>query len=328
MILLFGAPRSGTSWLAKIFDSHPDVLYRHEPDSEWKSPELPYLCPDGAVERLLPIATEYVARLARVRTLKSAGSLPSFPKSYYGPLRARAHTTWIYAARAAEKVVGKRGWITVPDMFGARRRGSLRFVMKSVDSMGRLNLFTRAAPDARAIVVIRHPCGQVRSVMRGMASGFLASSAIGAMAGMEQARRRGLTEDMLHALPMEQQLAWNWGLLNEKGLEDVDGDPNVMVVRYEDLCEDPVAMARRMFAFTGLAWSEQTERFLDVSSTYRGSERYFQVLRDSRQAANKWKEQLSAEQIESILEVAAQTEPGRLYVERALAPAPRARQSS
>ncbi len=31
-ILVVGAPRSGTTWLAKIIDSHPDVLYRHEPD--------------------------------------------------------------------------------------------------------------------------------------------------------------------------------------------------------------------------------------------------------------------------------------------------------
>ena len=30
VILMLGAPRSGTSWLAKIFDSHPDVRWRKE----------------------------------------------------------------------------------------------------------------------------------------------------------------------------------------------------------------------------------------------------------------------------------------------------------
>ena len=37
-LLLFGLPRSGTTWLGKIFDSHPDTLYWHEPDSVWRLP--------------------------------------------------------------------------------------------------------------------------------------------------------------------------------------------------------------------------------------------------------------------------------------------------
>jgi len=38
-ILVSGSPRSGTTWLAKLLDSHPDVLYRHEPDEV--SPPIP-----------------------------------------------------------------------------------------------------------------------------------------------------------------------------------------------------------------------------------------------------------------------------------------------
>ena len=30
LVMVLGAPRSGTSWVGKIFDSHPDVLYRRE----------------------------------------------------------------------------------------------------------------------------------------------------------------------------------------------------------------------------------------------------------------------------------------------------------
>jgi hypothetical protein len=32
VILVLGSPRAGTTWLAKIIDSHPNILYRHEPD--------------------------------------------------------------------------------------------------------------------------------------------------------------------------------------------------------------------------------------------------------------------------------------------------------
>ena len=50
-ILILGSPRSGTTWLAKIFDSHPDILYRHEPD-ELTLPE-PGLDPAEQVRRWL-----------------------------------------------------------------------------------------------------------------------------------------------------------------------------------------------------------------------------------------------------------------------------------
>ena len=44
--LVFGLPRSGTTWLGKIFDSHPMTLYRHEPDSVERISGVPLL-PDA-----------------------------------------------------------------------------------------------------------------------------------------------------------------------------------------------------------------------------------------------------------------------------------------
>src|SRR5690349_13785638 len=82
VIFVFGLPRSGTTWLAKIFDSHPDVLYRHEPDISVRGSELPRYCALDEVEPHLARTREYLERLAEVRSLKAAGPLPVFAKDH------------------------------------------------------------------------------------------------------------------------------------------------------------------------------------------------------------------------------------------------------
>src|SRR5215831_8991023 len=86
VVLLLGAPRSGTTWLAKILDSHPDVVYRHEPDTVLRNDDLPYLCPRESVSEFRDQAHQYLTQLLNVRTLKSAGSFPQFDKQFRSPL--------------------------------------------------------------------------------------------------------------------------------------------------------------------------------------------------------------------------------------------------
>src|SRR3984885_3831463 len=95
VILILGAPRSGTSWLAKIFDSHPDVLYRHEPDTVLRDYNLPWMCLPAQVPAYRDAARDYLRRLFDTATLKTAGSLPIFPKRYLGAVAARLHAGMI-----------------------------------------------------------------------------------------------------------------------------------------------------------------------------------------------------------------------------------------
>ena len=47
LILLFGMPRSSTTWIGKVFDSHPEEVYRHEPDSQFQLREILELLPSS-----------------------------------------------------------------------------------------------------------------------------------------------------------------------------------------------------------------------------------------------------------------------------------------
>src|SRR5579872_2728007 len=81
-VLVIGAARSGTSWLGKIFDSHPNVIYRHEPDDAIGLKEVPLVCQVEDVPRFVDAARRHVARLTAVRQIKSSGTWPIFAKQF------------------------------------------------------------------------------------------------------------------------------------------------------------------------------------------------------------------------------------------------------
>lgn len=327
MILLVGSPRSGTTWLAKIFDSHPRVLYRHEPDTVDRGRELPIYCEGEDIERNLDAARAYLDRLVRVRNTKSTGSLPIFPKTYLAGPRLAVRKAMIVAAKAGERLplVGD-GFrqLDLPDMVDLGRP-DIEVAIKSIFALGRVRLFLRARPDARAIVIVRHPCGHVSSVLRGIARNKFddskpATEARGIyddLAKTGPAKRRGLSGDDFMAMTPEARLTWRWAIPNELAMAAAeDAGAALRVVRYEDVCRAPEQQARELLDFAGLDWHEQTAKFIGASTAGSdGNESYYQLFRDPLQAAMKWQQELSAEQQDAILKVAAETAPGRLFTD-------------
>lgn len=329
MILLVGSPRSGTTWLAKIFDSHPRVLYRHEPDTVDRGRELPLYCEGEDIERNLDAARAYLDRLVRVRNTKSTGSLPIFPKTYLAGPGLTLRKAMIVAAKAGERLPllgdGFRR-LDLPDMVDIAAP-DIEVAIKSIAALGRVRLFLRARPDARAIIIVRHPCGHVSSVLRGIARNMFddskpATEARGIyddLALTGPARRRGLTGDDFMAMTPEARLTWRWAIPNELAMAAADdAGARVRVVRYEDVCRAPEQMARELFDFADLDWQDQTAGFVGASTAGGdGNESYYQLFRDPLKSAMKWQQELSAGQQAAIMAVAAETAPGRLFTEAA-----------
>ena len=316
-ILLFGMPRSGTTWLGKVFDSHPRTLYRHEPDSFGTLDAMPLFPEVADAEHYRLLVEAFTAALPETRSARVTGKLPLFPKDYHGLVGFQIRRLLLLAGKVAGRVVGE---LPVPALIDRNYHDRAYLVWKSIESLGRLGVIARLLPDCHAVHILRHPCGYVSSVVRGEAQGRLGGDVASSedygilemLLATGMGRAHGLDLAGLRALHPVERLAWRWVLYNEKAMADSAGLAGGTQVRYEDLCAQPLEGFQRLFAATELPWDGQTEAFVR-RSTGSNSAGYYSVFRDPVQAARSWERQLSAQDIERILRITSTTRAGALY---------------
>lgn len=317
-ILLFGMPRSGTTWLGKVFDSHPRTLYRHEPDSFGSLNVLPMFPQVDDSERYRELLQQFAANLMETRSSRITGKLPLFRKAYQTPLAYQVHKLLLLGGKVLGRVSAAD--LPLPAMVDRGYSGEGWLVWKSIESLGRLGVVARLLPASHAVHILRHPCGYVSSVLRGERQGQLGGSVpssedygiFNMLLQTAEARAHGLTMDKLHALQPVERLAWRWVLYNEKAVNDCTDLPNYTQVRYEDLCACPIAGYQSLFAATGLPWDEQTEAFVRAS-TESSSDNYYSVFRNPLEAARSWEQQLAAEDIQRVRAITRGSRAGGLY---------------
>lgn len=318
-ILVFGMPRSGTTWLGKLFDSHPDTLYRHEPDSVERldGDGVPPFPTEPASAEQQRYIRRYVEGLPAMRAPKVCAKLPLFRKAYLSGAGFAA-----LRVNVALNKAGDRLGLHVPLMMataGAGRAG-VRVVWKSIESLGRLGMLLDSAPAARAIHLVRHPCGSIASESRGEDTGLFSSEVRASedwtyyelLLETAPAQRRGLTLERLRALSAAERMAWRWLIVNEKAMEDAEGTGRCLVVRYEDICNDPAREMKRLLDHCGLPWHAQVEDFI-ARSTSGDSGGYYSVFKNPRQSAEKWKQALDPAVIDAIMAIALDSRPGELF---------------
>jgi hypothetical protein len=325
MILVFGLPRSGTSWLGKIFDSHPQTLYRHEPDKHIRVDSVPVVFPADRLDERRASLEAFLDMVLANRTAGVAGKLPFFPKSYRSAARHWVWTALACTAKALPRNLSLRG--QVPDLIGPGRPKP-RLVWKSITSTGRLGALARLLPEAKVVLILRHPCGQIASILRGHAAGQFHGPppseqyrVLQMLVDTAQGRSYGLTLDALRAVHPVERMAWRWVLFLDMAVAGTAGVGNCRLLRYEDLCAAPVDGTRELFEFTGLGWHPQTERFLRESTEGENAQ-YFGLRKDPLRSANKWQSELAHADVQRILGVIARSPVGRLYLDERAEPAP------
>lgn len=312
LVILCGLPRSGTTWLGKILDSHPDTLYLHEPDSNKRISDIPLLPELDDFEAISDRIIDFSINIHEIRDPKVRASIPVFRKSHHTFLGYLYSKAMILSTKTLSRYISN---IEVPVSALKYDTSRSHIVWKSIESLGRLGIIYRSIPGVRIIHVVRHPCGYIASVQRGERQGKFGDSMktsedydlLKMLTNTRVAKNYGLNTRNLMSMTPEERLAWRWVIFNDKALLDLEGEARYSLISYEHFCGTPTKCAHDLFTFCDLSWDSQTDKFVEEST--RAQKRgYYSITKDPNITANSWEMELDDRQISNVISVAMQSE--------------------
>jgi hypothetical protein len=274
------------------------VIYRHEPDSAVPAPDP--LTPDDLPALLARWAGETGARTVTKR--------PHFAKSWQRGW-ARQIRTLVCSAARLPKMTGLR----IPDL---AFRPAPRLAIKSIAWAEGAAVLAQRIPASRTIFLLRHPCGQVASVMRGNQQQRFDLKTAGTDMPFDEekaVRYARLPGPEFDALPDAAKYAWSWRAFNEPAYAALAAQRNVQVVFYEALCAEPNPLTRKILDFAGLDWNPQTQDFVARSSRHDGKAGYYGVFRNAVAAAENWRNKMPTADQASVRAVIATSPLARFW---------------
>lgn len=298
-------PRSGTTWIGKIFDSDPSTLYMHEPDS-WERLDFLPLFPDESISvKDISDIKAYIQKLPIVCSSEVTSKLPVFRKNYQSFVRFNQYKASIYLVSILRKL--NIGFKPDPTARIGTTSTPFTLVWKSIESLGRLKCLLENIDNTIGIQIVRNPAGYIASVLDGEKKhsfrGTIATSddyeLFKLLLASKEGLKLGLTIDDLKSMDPVERLAIRWRLYNEIAFNACKANKNYQLLRYEDVCRNPESVAKALFSFCGLEWSSQTEKFISASTSQQ-NDSYYAVYKDPLKAAYRWKEKLTNEEINKI----------------------------
>lgn len=305
-IIILGSGRSGTTWLAKLLDSCPEVMYFHEPDSTDKHSGIPYLPTIDENETIKSNAERYINQLLLNRHNKTHGKRPFFSKSYRSAFSEFVFRSSILFSKMSEKL----GISNIPVLTAENSTHNITRIVKSVDSVSRAKLFLDSNPNLKVVHLIRNPYAVVDSRIRGTALGLMSNQSY-----FEELYRAygkdtfDITLEELRTLSMEEKFTYEWMVHNHQVVSSCSVHQNYFIVLYDKLAIDVKKELVALFNQLQIPWSNQTEKLVtEMASAECSDGDYFGVFRSPKTQLNKWKKNLSEDQIEAIRSMLAKSE--------------------
>ena len=314
-VLIAGMGRSGTNWLASLFDLSPATHVRNEPNSV---PGSPFgLLPSGLHApqdaAAFGIGWDQTIDWVGVRQGERDPMIRARKDHLYTPARWMGAAWLIHKARARRSMalaipeLARPEW-RLPRWLGNRSRLRRALGVYKIGACpGWIAWVLSRRPRVRVIHIARHPGGFLHSwrtrflqrcdpecVKRDNAARLCAvatadpawASRFGDIAGMR----------------VEESELWFWSYVHGMIAAAGAGSDSYERVIYENLARHPVPLMSGIYGRCGLAWSRAIERAVQRESA------------DSMAIANRWRTQLTGDEV-AIVERVLAASPARAWWE-------------
>jgi hypothetical protein len=313
MILLFGMPRSGTTWVGKMFDSHRNTFYLHEPDSVEANHNIPMLLSQEALENSSYDLPQQISQWLKCKNEKVIASRPFFTKSYMNTAQWQLFQLSSYAIKALARANIKTNFQPIRSH---KKSAPPTIVWKSIESLGRIGVFSEVT-GAFPIQIIRHPCGNIASTFKGEQSGKFDGSVkteedwAHFSKLLEQTQNAQWTLEEIKQMKPEERLTIRWGLINDFAMKQVNARQGSALV-YEKACHDPLKVISSVFEQAELELDTSTKAFIEESTSGHDSA-YYATKKNPLTSAYSWKKSLNQQQIDNVKAMMRNFESGTIY---------------
>lgn len=296
-IIIFGPPRSGTTWLASVLSLN-DLFYVHEPDNgknnflalvlQNNMHRFPYLKIDNKNDLYLKLFE--LALNANFLSSSSRGNTLLFRTFGISRIKIEENLSNNGKYLIKDPILKYRSWKMIPKDIPATRQPRLIKTVHAVLSIPFLKQHLNFIP----LLIFRHPCAIISS----MASMNLMD--INRNLQKEPRIVRDYLSPHMEKIGNLKHDFEFYGLqagIFHHVMSDYIKKYNYPFVIHENLCERPMDEFKTVFSIMQLEWTKQTGDFIE-SQNKEGSG--YEIARDLKTVNNAWKKKLTGEQIQQI----------------------------
>lgn len=262
-LLVLSMPRSGSSWIGSVLGSSKSAAYLHEP------------------------ITQSYLRHVGVRSLTTFEVLPEDPPQVY---ELATDNTFAGIPAFPKRITRKRSQWKLKD------RKQKRLVVKEVNPLAVKWFIDKYKP--RIIYIIRHPAAVANSFS---ALGWMGSRYFKIMFSERTRQNMKFKYDKFDT-SFWSSFGAVQSVVTNMSVEVLKDHGDYKIIKYEDVCSNPLETFRQLYRFAELEWDSDVEELIVSQSTSEESSvtGEYGEKRNSGSIVNKWKKEMGQNEIDEL----------------------------